>query len=68
MAQVFHRRMSTKLENGLRWVVSILKKQRIPFQISGGLAAHIYGSKRPLNDIDLDVPEDKMAVLLTDIE
>jgi predicted nucleotidyltransferase len=39
----------------LKYVAEILNKNKIPFQISGGLAAMIYGSKRPLNDIDIDV-------------
>lgn len=36
-------------------VVDTLNKNSIPFQISGGLAAIAYGSKRPLYDIDIDV-------------
>lgn len=39
----------------LRQVVQTLKEYGIKFQITGGLAAIIYGGKRPLFDIDLDV-------------
>lgn len=60
--------MDNKLENALRWIVSVLRKHDVPFQISGGLAANVYGSKRPVNDVDLDVPEDKMEFLLPDIQ
>ncbi len=39
----------------LKQVVQTLKEHEIKFQITGGLAAIIYGGKRPLFDIDLDV-------------
>ncbi|MEK7547775.1 MAG: nucleotidyltransferase [Patescibacteria group bacterium] len=60
--------MKNKLGNALKWIISIFQKHEVPFQITGGLAANIYGSKRPVNDIDIDVPEDKMELLLKDIE
>jgi len=60
--------MNNKIEDALKWIVSILRKYNITFQISGGFAANIYGAKRPINDIDIDVPEDVMELLLPDIE
>lgn len=48
---------SQKLIDALRWIKNILESEHIPYQISGGLAAHIYGSQRPVNDIDLVIPE-----------
>lgn len=39
-----------------QWIVTLLKDRHIPFVICGGLAAHGYGAKRELNDIDLFVP------------
>lgn len=47
----------TKIKNALVWITGILNSKEIPFQISGGLAAKIYGSPRPLNDIDIDISE-----------
>lgn len=47
----------------------MLRKNRISFQITGGLAARAYGSKRPLADIDFDVLEKdipKIAKLVQD--
>lgn len=60
--------MSNKLADALKWIVPILKKHEVPFQVSGGFAANIYGAKRPINDIDIDIPEDKMGILLSDIK
>lgn len=45
--------MTKNTKEALKWMVSILRKYKIPFQISGGLAAKIYGSDRKLADIDI---------------
>src|SRR3989338_2809047 len=39
------------------WITSHLRKEKIPFRISGCFAAKIYGSRRKLADIDIDVRE-----------
>lgn len=39
----------------LKQVVQTLKENNIPFQVSGGLAAIVYGAERTLYDIDIDV-------------
>jgi len=44
----------------LKWIVSILRKNKIPFQITGGLAAKAHGAKRKLFDIDIYVPDKYM--------
>lgn len=60
--------MEQKLVDALRWIVEILNRKNIPYQISGGLAAHFYGSKRPVNDIDIDIPEENLADIVHEIE
>jgi hypothetical protein len=56
-----------KASRALLWITDILNKKNIPFQITGGLAAKIYGSPRPLKDIDLDIPEERFAELIDDV-
>lgn len=47
----------------LAWIADILNCHNIPFQVSGGLAAIVYGSTRPLADIDIDVPDECLPTL-----
>lgn len=52
----------------LGWISGLLQKHHIPFQITGGLAAHAYGATRPINDIDIDIPEEDFPKLLKDVQ
>ncbi len=49
------------------WIVSILQELNIPFEIDGGLAAHIYGAARELADIDINVPQERFEELVPHI-
>lgn len=60
--------MDNKLISALEWIAFILNRENIPFEITGGLAAHIYGAQRPINDIDIDIPEDRFDDLLPRIK
>ncbi len=60
--------LQKKTIDALEWIVNILNSKKIPYQISGGLAAKIYGSLRTLNDIDLDIPEDKFVEIYKEID
>ena len=59
--------MNEEQKESLQWITSILDKHAIPYQIAGGLAAKIYGSARPLNDIDIDIPQARIPELLDDV-
>lgn len=59
--------MKKNTENAFKWIIGLLQKNNIPFQLSGGFAAKLYGSIRPLNDIDIEVQDryfDKLLPLV----
>lgn len=56
-----------KTREAFHWIIFTLRKHKIPFQISGGLAAKAYGSTRELADIDIDIPEKRVPEILSDI-
>ena len=57
----------TNTEKAFNRILYVLNRKEIPFQISGGFAAKIYGSPRPLNDIDIEVPDDKIEYVVPDV-
>ena len=60
--------MEDKTINALKWIVGILKKYDIPYRIGGGLAAHVYGSKRPINDIDISLSGKYFDLIIPEIK
>ena len=50
------------------WIIDILKKFNIPFQITGGLAAIAHGADRPLADIDIDIPEEYFPLVKSEVK
>lgn len=55
-------------EAAFKWIVGLLKKHSIPFQISGGFAARLYGSTRELADIDIGIPDKDFDTLLPEVD
>lgn len=47
--------MRPKTFEALKWIVSILESNNISYRIGGGLATNLYGSGRPINDIDISL-------------
>ncbi len=62
--------MEIKLEektiNALKWIVGILNKNNIPYRIGGGFAAHVYGSSRPVNDIDFSLSGEYFPIIVSE--
>ncbi len=56
-----------KISQALGWIVSLLNRHSIPYQIVGGLAAKAYDAKRPLIDIDLYAPLDMAHAALEEM-
>ncbi|MBU1245622.1 MAG: hypothetical protein ABIJ20_00395 [Nanoarchaeota archaeon] len=55
-------------EKTLKWIVRLLKKRKIQFNVLGGLAAYAYGSKRMLVDIDLTMKNEDFQKILSDVK
>ena len=53
-----------KSKEAFHWIVGILRKNKIPFRITGGLAVNCYGATRKLYDIDIDVPYSALQKLM----
>jgi hypothetical protein len=56
-----------KIGAALNWIVSLLNRHNIPYQIVGGLAAKAYGSTRPLVDIDIYAPMEQVRPALDEM-
>ncbi|MBO0783296.1 MAG: hypothetical protein J2P37_31160 [Ktedonobacteraceae bacterium] len=59
-----------KIGPALHWIVSLLNRHNITYQIVGGLAAKAYGASRPLVDIDIYVQlnnEQTLQALLEEV-
>jgi len=55
--------MKRDTKKAFDWIVKILRKHNIRFWVTGGLAARVYGSRRPLDDIDFEVRDRDVFVV-----
>lgn len=60
--------MEKDTEGAFKWIIGMIQKHNIPFQIKGGFASRLYGVNRELADIDISIPEDRFDELVPDIK
>lgn len=59
--------MDVKTLRGFKWIVEVLNKNKIPYRIGGGFAAHVYGSPRPINDIDISISGKYFPIIVPEV-
>ena len=57
----------SRISQALDWLVSLLKRHGVPYQVVGGLAAQAYGASRPLVDVDLYIPLEQVQGALDEM-
>jgi len=63
--------MGTEIKDSKKafeWIIRILRKHKVSFQISGGLAAQVYGSERSLYDIDIEMSDEFFEKIIPDVK
>lgn len=56
-----------KTQKALQWIVSLLNRHQVPYQLIGGVAARAYGARRPVVDIDLYIPMEKAQAAIDEM-
>lgn len=57
-----------QIKRALEWITGILTRLDIPYQVTGGLAANLYGASRDIHDIDIYVPGEAMGKLEEELQ
>ncbi len=55
------------VQEGLKWSVRLLRKLKIPFLVSGGMAVKLYGVRRHVSDIDIEVSNTDLSKVATEV-
>lgn len=55
-------------KEAFHWIISILRKNKVDFHVTGGLAAKVYGSNRPLADIDIELHDEDLKKILPAVQ
>src|SRR5678815_3654346 len=56
-----------RIADALRWLLPLLDRLGARYHVTGGFAAHLYGARRPVNDIDIDLPRAAIDRLAPDV-
>jgi hypothetical protein len=67
-SQTARKFMEEKTLRALRWIVEILDTHKVPYRIGGGFAAHVYGSTRSINDIDISLSGKYFSTIVPELQ
>lgn len=67
MYRVEDQNKQASIGSALKWLITLLDRHHVPYQVVGGLAAQAYGATRPLVDIDLYVPLEQAKLALEEM-
>lgn len=56
--------MEQKFLQAIKWIVAIFDENKISYRIGGGAAVHLYGSSRPVKDIDIALSGKYFSVII----
>ncbi|MDO8584356.1 MAG: hypothetical protein Q7R83_04215 [bacterium] len=68
MRQTSLTEMMKNNKEAFHWIISILRKNKVDFHVTGGLAAKVYGSPRPLADIDIELHDEDLKKILPSVK
>lgn len=60
--------LEPKTLSALKWITEILDKNKISYKIGGGFAAHVYGSQRKINDLDISLNGKDFNLILPNVK
>ncbi len=55
-------------EKAFLWIVNLLEQKKISYRISGGFAGRVYGVKRELADIDIQIADEDFSLIKEDVK